>query len=78
MITVPNNEPVKDVVMTVCRGVDGFDKISTFQCGFDDLDTLVRCLVEMDVKISKDDKLTSTGCVTVEGVVEFRHEHVGR
>ena len=32
----------------------------------------------MEVKVSKDDKLTSFGCITVEEVVEFRHEHVGR
>ena len=76
MIIIPDNEPVKDVVMTVCRSVDNLDKISTFcfQCGFDGLDILVRCRVEMEVKVSKDDKLTSIGCITVE----FRHEHVGR
>ena len=80
MIIIPDNEPVKDVVMTVCRGVDNLDKISTFhfQCCFDGLDILVRCRVKMEVKVSKDDKLTSIGCITVEEVVEFRHEHVGR
>ena len=78
MITVPDNEPVKGVVMAVCRGVDNFDKISTFQYGFNGLDILVRCRVEMKAKVSKDEKLTSTGCITVDEVFEFRHEHVGR
>ena len=65
MMTVPDNEPVKDVVMTVCRGVDNLNEISTFQGGFDGLDILVRCRVELEVKVS-------IGCKYVEEVVEFR------
>ena len=71
MMTVPDNEPVKDVVMTVSRGVDNLGEISTFQGGFDGLDILVRCRVELEVKVS-------IGCKSVEEVVGFRHDHIGR